>query len=164
MTAIHVALVASALLCSLVAGFIFAFAAVIMPGIRNLDDGGFLRAFQVIDGVIQKGQPIFILVWVGSALSLLATAVLSIWSLSGANRALVIAAAVVFLGGVQLPTATINIPLNNAVQRLDIGAMDAPARTRARAGFEARWNRWNLFRTVVAVVATTMLLIVLLRV
>jgi uncharacterized membrane protein len=163
MTAIHVAMVVSALLCSLVAGFLFAFAVVIMPGIKSLDDGAFVRAFQVIDGVIQKGQPLFILVWVGSALSLLATAVLGIWSLSGANRALLIAAAVVYLGCVQLPTAVINIPLNNAVQRLDPGSMDAAARTRARADFEARWNRWNVFRTVGAAVATTMLLIVLLR-
>jgi hypothetical protein len=29
---------------------VFACAAVVMPGIRSLDDGGFLRAFQVIDG------------------------------------------------------------------------------------------------------------------
>ena len=163
MTAIHVGVVVSALLCSLVAGFLFAFAVVIMPGIKSLDDGAFVRAFQVIDGVIQKGQPLFILVWVGSALSLLATAVLGIWSLNGANRALLIAAAVVYLGCVQLPTAAINIPLNNAVQRLDVGSMDAAARTRARADFEARWNRWNMFRTACAAVATTMLLLVLLR-
>jgi uncharacterized membrane protein len=163
MTAIHAAVVVSAFLCSLVAGFLFAFAVVIMPGIKSLDDDAFLRAFQVVDGVIQKGQPLFIVVWVGSALSLLATAGMGIWSLNGANRALLIAATVVFLGGVQLPTAAINIPMNNALQRLELGSMDAAARTRARADFEARWNRWNVFRTIVAAVATTMLLIVLLR-
>jgi uncharacterized membrane protein len=163
MTAIHAAVVVAALLCSLVAGFLFAFAAVIMPGIRNLDDGGFLRAFQAIDGVIQKGQPLFIVVWVGSALSMLATAVLGVWSLNGANRALLVAAAVMFLGCVQLPTFVINVPMNNIVQRLDLGSMDVAARTRVRTDFEARWNRWNVFRTVFATIATTMLLVVLLR-
>jgi uncharacterized membrane protein len=163
MTAIQAAVMVSALLCSLVAGFLFAFAAVIMPGIRNLDDDGFLRAFQVIDGVIQKGQPLFLIVWVGSALSMLATAVLGAWSLSGVNRTLLIAAAALYLGCVQLPTAVINIPLNNAVQRLDLGAMAAPGRTRARADFEARWNTWNAFRTVCAVVVVALLLFVLLR-
>jgi uncharacterized membrane protein len=162
-TAIQAAVLVSALLCSLVAGFLFAFAVVIMPGIRNLDDGGFLRAFQVIDGVIQKGQPLFILVWVGSALSVLATAVLGVWSLNGANRALLIAAAVMFLGCVQLPTFAINVPMNNTVQRLELGSMDAAARTRVRSDFEARWNQWNAFRTVVAMVATATLLIVLLK-
>jgi uncharacterized membrane protein len=163
MTAIQAAVLVSALLCALVAGIVFAFAVVIMPGIRSLDDGAFLRAFQVIDGVIQKGQPLFIAVWVGSALSLLATAVLGVWSLSGANRVLLIAAAAVYLGCVQLPTAAINVPMNNALQRLDLGSMDGAARARARTDFEGRWNRWNAFRTMFAVVAATMLLIVLLR-
>jgi uncharacterized membrane protein len=48
-------LILAAVLCSLVAGFLFAFATVVMPGIKSLDDGSFIRAFQVIDGVIRKG-------------------------------------------------------------------------------------------------------------
>lgn len=53
----HALLVASTFLCSLVAGFLFAFAAVVMPGIRRLGDGSFIRAFQVIDRAIQKLDP-----------------------------------------------------------------------------------------------------------
>ena len=49
-----------------VAGVVFAFAVVVMPGIRTLPDADFLRAFQVIDRVIQDNQPLFLLVWVGS--------------------------------------------------------------------------------------------------
>ena len=163
MTAIEAAVALSALLCALVAGFLFAFAVVIMPGIKILDDAAFLRVFQVIDSVIQKGQPLFILAWVGSALALMATAFMGIWSLSGANRALLIAAAVLYIGCVQLPTVVVNIPLNNTVQRLDVAAMDAPARSRARADFEAPWNRWNVFRTACAIIVTAMLLMLLLR-
>ena len=59
-------------LCSLVAGFLFAFAVVVMPGIRRLDDAAFIRTFQAIDRVIQDGQPLFLLVWVGSVLALTA--------------------------------------------------------------------------------------------
>ena len=47
MTVFQVVLMMATFLCSLVAGFLFAFAAVVMPGIRSLDDGGFIRAFQV---------------------------------------------------------------------------------------------------------------------
>jgi hypothetical protein len=43
-------LMLAAFLCSLVAGFLFAFAAVVMPGIGKLDRGASTRAFQVIDG------------------------------------------------------------------------------------------------------------------
>jgi uncharacterized membrane protein len=69
-------LILATVLCSLVAGFLFAFATVVMPGIKSLDDGSFIRAFQVIDGVTQKGQPAFGFVWVGSVLSLVAAAVM----------------------------------------------------------------------------------------
>ena len=52
----QIALALATFLCSLVAGFLFAFAVVVMPGIRNLGDREFLRAFQEIDGVIQRGH------------------------------------------------------------------------------------------------------------
>jgi uncharacterized membrane protein len=163
MTLFQILLVLATLLCSLVAGFLFAFAIVIMPGIKGLDDGGFIRAFQVIDGVIQKGQPLFLLVWLGSTLVLIAAAVLGHWSLGPSDRPLMVVATLIYLLGVQLPTMTINIPLNNRLQRLDPGATDATARSRARADFEPRWNRWNAVRTVGASLATMLLLLLLLR-
>lgn len=55
---------------SLVAGFLFAFAVVVLPDIGSLDDGGFIRAFQVIDRVIQDNQLLFVAVWLGSVLAL----------------------------------------------------------------------------------------------
>ena len=72
----EIALGLGTFLCSLVAGFLFAFAIVTMPGIKNLNDREFIRAFQGIDGIIQNNQPIFMLVWVGSVVALLASAVL----------------------------------------------------------------------------------------
>src|SRR5918996_4242938 len=101
-------LIVAAFLCSLVAGFLFAFAIVVMPGIRRLDDGAFIRAFQAIDGVIQNNQPLFLIVWVGSMPALLAAAVLGGWVLDGADRVLVMVAAAVYFLCVQLPTFAIN--------------------------------------------------------
>ena len=49
---LDVALILSILSCSLVAGFIFIFAIVVMPGISKLNDKDFIRAFQVTDAVI----------------------------------------------------------------------------------------------------------------
>ena len=79
MTLFKALLLLATFLCSLVAGFLFAFAVVIMPGIRSLDDGGFIRAFQVIDRVIQNNQPLFMVVWVGSVVSLIAAAMSEDW-------------------------------------------------------------------------------------
>jgi uncharacterized membrane protein len=148
-------------LCSLVSGFLFAFAVVVMPGIRSLDDGGFIRVFQVIDRVIQNNQPLFMFVWVGSVLSLIAAAVFGLWALGGADRLLLIAAALVYLLCVQLPTATINIPLNNALQKLDPSTMSETMRKRARADFEPRWNRWNAIRTACASLTSILMLMLL---
>ena len=64
-------LVLSTLLVALVAGLVFTFALITMPGIKKLDDAAFIRAFQVMDGIIQNGSPVFDLVWAGSVAALL---------------------------------------------------------------------------------------------
>lgn len=159
----HFVLVLATLLCSLVAGFLFAFAAVVMPGIKSLDDGAFIRAFQVIDRVIQNSQPLFIFVWVGSVLSLITAAVMGLWQLGRGDRVLVIVAALVSVLGVHAPTVRINVPLNNQLQRLETSTVDEATQKRAREDFEIRWNRWNIFRTTCASFAVVMLLVLLLR-
>jgi len=164
MTLFQAVLLSAAFLCSLVAGLLFAFAAVVMPGIKRLDNGDFIRSFQVMDRVIQNNQPLFVVVWVGSVLALLTAAVLGLWELSGANRLLLAITALIYLIGVQLPTITINIPLNNALQKLDVGRMDDTTRKRARDGFEPRWNRWNVMRAVGASLTSVLLVLLLLRV
>ncbi len=163
METFYIVLILATLLCSLVAGFVFAFASVAMPGIGELNDREFLRSFQVIDRVIQNNQPVFMVVWVGSALAIVASGLLGFWQLAGADRALLIAAVIVYIAGVQLPTATINIPLNNQLQTLDLQAMDETALAEARAAFEPRWNRWNTIRTVLAIMTSVLLLVVVLR-
>jgi len=158
----QIALLSATFLCSLVAGLLFAFAVVVMPGLRSLDDRGFIRAFQAIDRVIQNNQPLFLLVWVGSAFSLLAAAGLGLWAFRSTDQLLSIVAMLVYLLGVQLPTITVNIPLNNALQKLDVGQLSDSAAQQARAGFESRWNRSNVFRTICASVTSILLLLLLL--
>jgi len=159
----QVTLIVATFLCTLVAGFVFAFAVVVMPGIRTLSDGEFLRAFQVMDRVIQNNQPVFMLVWIGSVIALLASAALGFGQLDGTGRVLVIAAVLVYLIGVQLPTATINIPLNNTVKALAIADMDETEQEAVRGKFESRWNHSNVTRTVLASLVSILLMILLLR-
>lgn len=159
----QIALVLATFLCSLVAGFLFAFAVVSMPGIGSLNDREFLRAFQVMDRVIQNNQPIFMLVWVGSVVSLVTSVVLGIGQLDGVGRLLIIFAALAYLLCVQLPTITINIPLNNKLQTLDVNAMDETGRNTARRNFESRWNLWNSIRAAFASLASALLIILLFR-
>ena len=156
-------LVFAALLCSLVAGFLFAFAVVVMPGIGTLNDLEFLKAFKAIDGVIQKNQPVFIIVWVGSVLAAIGAGVLSVWQMDGLDRVMVITAAAVYIMGVQVPTVVFNIPLNNRLQALDLDDMSEPELTEERRLFEIPWIRWNLIRTVVATFASAVFIIAALK-
>lgn len=158
MVLFDILLIVSALLCALVAGLLLIFSAVVMPGIGTLDDRGYLEAFQVIDRPIQNNQPIFMLVWVGSVLSTIAAAVLAFSAAEETQRTLVLVAVAIYLFGVQLPTATINIPLNNALQAHDLDAMDAVSLASARSAFESRWNRWNGVRSALAVLTALLLI------
>jgi uncharacterized membrane protein len=164
MTLFQAALTTATILCSLVAGFLFAFAVVVMPGIGSLDDRGFIRAFQAIDRIIQDSQPLFVGVWLGSVLALVAAALLGVWSLDGAERQLLIAAALVYVLGVQLPTVTINLPLNSQLQQLDLLTLTEATGLRARGDFEPRWNRWNVIRTACAILVSVLLVLLVLRV
>lgn len=163
MDIVQIVSIVAAFLCTLVAGFLFAWAVVVMPGLARLPDREFLRAFQVMDRIIQDNQPVFMLVWAGSVFAVVAAAVLGFGPLDRAGRVLVVIAAVAYVLGVQLPTIAINVPLNNGLQALHTDTMDEHALRTAREGFERRWNRSNVFRTTVASLVSVLLLVVLIR-
>ena len=141
-------LVLAILLCALVSGLLFGFAVVVMPGIAKLSDRDFLLAFKHMDGIIQGNQPLFMLVWVGSILSVLASVILGTMDLSGQEAVLLWLGCGWYLLGVQLPTIAFNIPLNNTIQAIKIDKVNELELTNSRVNFEAKWNRWNRIRTL----------------
>ena len=143
-------LTVSTLLCALVTGFIFTYAVVVMPGFAKLDDRDFIRAFQVTDGVIQNNQPLFMLAWVGSIVSVVATMILGFIELHGIERWTVFAIGFIYLIGVQGITIRVHLPLNNRLQRLEINEMDPESLSKERNKFETRWNYFNNIRTLIA--------------
>ena len=80
MDVLDISLILSILSCSLAGGFIFTYAIVVMPGLSNLNDKDFLRAFQVTDAVIQNKQPLFMFTWIGSIFAMLTTILVSLVS------------------------------------------------------------------------------------
>ena len=112
---LDVALILSILSCSLVAGFIFTFAIVVMPGISKLNDKDFIRAFQVTDAVIQNNQPLFMVTWVGSIVAMLLTIFVSFVSLGFSEAWLIVLICFIYLLGVQGITIIIHIPMNRHI-------------------------------------------------
>lgn len=163
MTTFSILLTIAAFTCSLVAGITLIFAIVVMPGLRTLGDHKFLESFKAIDQIIQDNQPVFMLVWVGSSLTLIATTVLGFRAVEGINLVLLIAALLIYIPGVQVVTAVVNVPLNNRLQGLELDQLDADELRQATADFAPRWILWNNIRTGVAALSSLLLLIVLLR-
>ncbi len=153
----------TAFLCSLVAGFLFAFAIVVMPGIKNFDDKQFIKTFQVTDRVIQNNQPLFLLVWVGSTVSIILCAIYGFSKLEGIDFGLLIFATTGYLVGVQGSTIVIHLPLNNKLQKYDVETMSIEELHTARIAFEPRWNRSNVIRTFVACCVSFLLIVLALR-
>jgi uncharacterized membrane protein len=145
----------------LVAGFLFAFAVVVMPGINKLNNKEFIKTFQVIDRIIQNGQPIFMIVWIGSIIVIIIAGIISVTQLNGISLILMIVSVLFYLLGVQLPTALINVPLNNKLQTVNVENISEEEHKKERENFEPLWNRWNLIRTVFACLTSLLLIIMI---
>ena len=132
-----------------------------MPGLSNLNDKDFLKAFQVTDAVIQNNQPIFMLTWIGSIVSLLSTILTSIISFGLSETWMVVLLSIFYLLGVQGITISIHIPLNNQIQKVLIEELNDEAITDERVKFERKWNFFNNIRTSISISVTLLLLIIL---
>ena len=151
----------SIITCALVTGFIFTYAIVVMPGFSKLNDKEFLKAFQVTDSIIQNNQPIFMLTWVGSIISILSAIVISIAMIGLKEAWLIILVGFVYLLGVQGITILTHIPLNNHIQQLNIDDLNEQVLSDERKKFEKKWNGFNYIRTVIAFFVSLALLIII---
>ena len=138
----------STLSCALVTGFVFTYAVIVMPGLAKLTDREFIRAFQVTDELIQNNQPIFMIVWVGSVISVMSMLIASFMGPYSVDTVLVIIAGFVYLLGVQGLTVLVHLPLNRRIQTVNVEERDASALREERLLFETRWIRFNWIRTL----------------
>ena len=161
MAFLDISLIFAILLCSLVGGFIFTYSIVVMPGLSNLNDKDFLKAFQVTDAVIQNNQPLFMFTWIGSIVAILTTIVASLITVGLLESWFIILVGAAYLLGVQAITVAIHIPLNNHIQKLNIEELNDKTLAYERKNFETKWNFFNKIRTFVAISASSLLLIVL---
>ena len=151
----------SILSCSLVMGFIFTYSIVVMPGLSKLSDKEFLKAFQVTDAVIQNKQPIFMLTWIGSIVSVLSLILISITYVGLSETWLIVLVTLIYLLGVQGITIFIHLPLNNQIQKLNLEKLKDENLRNERLNFENKWNFFNNIRTTIAFFVSLTLLIFL---
>lgn len=158
MNTLNISLAITTILCCLVTGFVLAFAIVVMPGISKLSDKRYLESFKVMDKIIQDNQPLFMIVWVGSVLSVIVSAVLGFLYAGTMGLLVIVIGASVYILGVQVPTMVFNVPLNNRLQEMDLEESPDEEVKAFRAEFERVWIRWNSIRTVNGLLATILFL------
>lgn len=144
----------AALWVGVMAGFFWAFTAVVMPGLAAEETAplAVLAAMQGINDVVRNAQ--FALFFFGApilCLLLLGRAVRrrdSLWRLVEAM------AAALYVVGVFVVTFAFNVPLND-----DLGELEAadPANAPAMAVYIDDWTAWNDVRTAAALVAFVLL-------
>ena len=161
MDIVTVTLFLSCLTCALVTGFMLTFAVIVMPGLSKLGDKEFLEAFQSMDEVIQNNHPIFLLAWMGSIVSILGFMVVAVYERGALVCWPLLVIGLVYLIGVQGITIFIHLPLNSALQKVQVNAIDRRALSEQRLSFETRWNYFNRIRIIIAFAVTVALMVML---
>lgn len=131
--------------CGLIAGVFFAFSAFVMSALARIQPAQGISAMQSINIVVIN--PLFMAVFLGTAASCFGLAIFSLMRWQQPGAAFVIAGSLLYLVGTFLVTMVFNVPLNNALARVDPGQVESAAQW---AGYVSRWTVWNHVRTAAA--------------
>jgi len=148
------------LLTGLSAGLCFTWSNAITSGIGRLDDFGYLSAFQQMNRSIIN--PLFIIVFFGPFFLGLVNIYLFKNASSPMIWLLMVGIAFYFFG-VLLVTIFGNVPLNEVLDKTDLGISSFDDLKQLRNQFEDKWNRLHLIRTVTSIVSFLILIISLLQ-
>jgi len=144
--------IAAALGSGLIGGAFFAFSSFVMRALGRLAPAEGIRVMQSINVVVIN--PVFLGVFVGTALLCAVLAVLSIRSWSDAGSGLRLAGCVAYVVGTFAVTMLCNVPRNNALDALPADTADAAAYWTRYLG---EWTWWNHVRTAAGAAATVLL-------
>lgn len=138
-------LLAAALGSGLVAGLCYAFSSFLLASFDRLEPREAIRTMQSINAVILRSSAM--LVWFGTLL----VAGVAVFLVE--ERSLVVAGVVLYAVAAVLITGRGNVPLNEALDRVDADAAGADEVWR---GYRRSWGRWNAMRTVLCVAASAL--------
>jgi uncharacterized membrane protein len=132
----------------LMAGVFFAFSAFVMKALSRLPIPQGIEAMQSIN--LTAINPLFMAALFGSTAL---CALLAVYSLVSEPQAAfyLLLGSVLYLAGCFLTTALFNVPLNNALARVDPGSMDG---ARLWARYLTSWPAWNHVRTLSSILAS----------
>ncbi len=133
----------------LIAGAFFVFSVAIMAALRRLPASEGMAAMQSINVMILN--PIFLGVFMGTALISLVLAGTSLWNWNAPNTYYILAGAVLYVIGSFILTIVFNVPLNSALVAADSTTASGQA---VWQNYLTNWTFWNHIRTVASILST----------
>jgi uncharacterized membrane protein len=145
----NILLFITAFLLALVTGLFFNWSNTIMPGLAKLPDAAFITAMQSLNRTIQN--PLFLIAFMGAAVLLPVCCWRQYGGAGNLKFYLLLAAGVLYLGGVIAVTMAGNVPLNETLDKFNIQNANAADIASQRKIFESKWNGLNTIRTISAI-------------
>lgn len=132
----------------LMAGLFFAFSTAVMAALARLPAGQGATAMNTINVVIQN--PVFLAVFMGTALVCAALAVKAVLGWSQPGSLWLLAGGLFYLVGIFGITVVFNVPLNDALAAVDPASSEGTA---LWTRYLDEWVFWNHARTVSGIVS-----------
>ncbi len=147
------------LLTGLSAGLCFTWTNTVTTGLAQLDDFGYLSAFQQMNRTILN--PTFFVVFFGPVL----LNIINLYVFKEASIQIVwllVIATILYVVGVTLVTIFGNVPLNEVLDKTELTTVSAETLKDLRSNFEVKWNQLHLIRTISSCTSFLLLIITLL--
>jgi len=144
-----ITLYSAVLLTGLSAGLFFAWSVSVIPGTIRVADSIYLETMQSINRAILN--PAFFLIFFGSLILLITNTVQQFQT--GSTFWLMLAATVIYLVGTFGVTGLGNVPLNNALDTLQLNELSEYKLAEFRQYYELKWNKFHTIRTTFAVIS-----------
>lgn len=157
-----IVLLSTAFLTALITGLFYAYSCSVNIGLGRLSDTEYLRAMQSINRAILN--PWFFLSFMGTLVMM----PLCTWLFykNGAGTAsfyFLLSASLIYIIGVFGVTVFGNVPLNESLDKFEIGAATLQEIKARRMDFEIPWNKFHFIRTIANVTSLLLLLIAIIN-
>ena len=141
----------SAIGCGLLAGIYFAFSTFIMTALERIGAVQGIAAMNAINVEIVKS--LFMPFFLGSTLTSAALAVMAVLRWNDEGAAAMLAGGVIYVLGMFVVTAALNVPLNDALAAADPSSPEGAA---LWARYLKDWTFWNHVRTIASLAASVL--------
>jgi len=138
----------SAIGSGLMAGLFFIFSNTVMSALARLKPPEGIVAMQSINRIILN--PLFFLMFFGTAVTSVLLAVSLLWNWDGLSALYLLSGSLLYLVGSMLVTIVFNVPMNEALDRVQPESVEAE---NLWTKYLTKWTGWNHVRTVACTLA-----------